>query len=238
MRKNIALLALVGVATLGAVQNRALLNAIKHEDFKSITTHIAKSPEDFKTEESLKAIVKELHNKNYKVRAAAVWALAELSRESKLPSFVYEAWSKAANEPGYKYLSEPFFADTCKTTIYQLGIHNTDKGRMGMSHAIQPAGGVSNTLRRTTMSEEFFIVDGQGEFWLKNTDGSIQQFKVEAGSHFWNPNGQHIQFRNTGKTDLKMLVTTLPPFDDVIRCNHFEEDLAREIVFMNDGPWK
>lgn len=237
MRKTLSFLLLVSVAPLSAVTDGRLLTAIKKCDFKSITGLLIPSPERVGSTESLGRIVGQLQNENFHVRAAAVWALAVLTKQEKLSAPAYKAWSDAANEPNYTYNSKPYFAEACRTMIYQLGIHETDKGRMGMAHAIAAVGAVSKALHRTTMSEEFFVVHGQGEFWLKNPDGSIEQFKAETGRYFLNPCGQTIQFRNSGGTELKLLVTTIPPFDDTIRADHFEEDLAKEIVVTNDGPW-
>jgi mannose-6-phosphate isomerase-like protein (cupin superfamily) len=237
MRKTIAFLLLVSVAPLCAVKDGRLLTAIKNDDFKAITVLLTPSLERVGSTQSLGGIVAQLQNEDYHVRAATVWALAVLAKQEKLPVLTYKAWSQAANEPEYVYNSKPYWADACRTTIYQLGIHETDKGRMGMAHAIAAIGTVSKALRRTTMSEEFFVVDGQGEFWLKNADNSIEQFTANIGAHFLNPCGQTIQFRNTGHIELKLLVTTTPPYDDTIRADHYAEDLAKEIVVTNDGPW-
>ena len=237
MCKIISFLLLVSVASLNAVTDGRLLTAIKNDDFKAITALLTHSRERVASTQSLGGIVAQLQDENYRVRAATVWALAVIAKQEKLPAAGYAAWSQAANEPDYVYNSKPYFAEACRTMIYKLGIHETDKGRMGMAHAIAAVGAVSKALRRTTMSEEFFVVHGQGEFWLKNPDGSLEQFEAKAGRYFPNPCGQTIQFRNTGSSELKLLVTTIPPYDEAIRADHYAEDLAKEIVVTNDGPW-
>jgi mannose-6-phosphate isomerase-like protein (cupin superfamily) len=237
MRKTISFLLLISFVSLSAVTDGRLLTAIKADNLKAITALLTPSRERVASTQSLGGIVAQLQNEDFHVRAATVWALTVLAKQGRLSALAYKAWSQAANEPDYVYNSKPYWADTCKTMIYKLGIHETDNGRMGMAHAIAQPGAVSRALRRTTMSEEFFVVDGEGEFWLKNPDNSTDQFTATTGSYFLNPCGQTIQFRNTGHSELKLLVTTTPPYDEAIRADHYAEDLAREIVVTNDGPW-
>jgi mannose-6-phosphate isomerase-like protein (cupin superfamily) len=90
-----------------------------------------------------------------------------------------------------------------------------DGDRMGLSHATCMPGGISMPLVRRTMSEDFYIVSGQGEFVLNDGTREIK-FEAKPGTYFANPSGMHIQFRNTGNVPLTMLVPTFPPYDVVI----------------------
>ena len=221
---------------LDKTKQEPLIKAIEQVDFKTIDTEGKGKKINLPDDQAfLDQILSLLKSDQYKVRAGAAYLLALFTQNQKLPENVYKLWNEAATEKDYKFHSEPFYADTCMTWIRQLGIYELGNGkRMGLSHATCPVGGISKPLMRTTMSEDFYVISGKGEFWLKSNDREIGPFVAQAGEYIANPNGMHVQFRNIGDVPLTMLVPTLPPYDDVVKI--YPGDLIKEIHVVN-GPW-
>ena len=153
-------------------------------------------------------------NKDYQVKAAASFALALLGKYKKLDDYVYRAWSAAVGEENYTYHSKPLWSEHCSSYIRQLGMYEVAKGKKkGFVIATCLPNSIANAVFRRTISEEFFIISGEGEFWKKDAKTEVGPLKVRSGDFVSNPKNMHIQFRNTGDKPLKMLVTTDPPFD-------------------------
>lgn len=203
-------------------QQTHFISLVNKQDTKNINKILttANSTSIYRTDEFLSELLKYVWHDDFRVKATAIYTLALLSKEQKLSDYVYRVWAQAAVEGNYKYLSDPFFEPgTCRTWIYQLGIHTIDDSTygesVGLAHASCMPGGVSMPLVRRTMSEDFYIVSGEGEFVI-NDGITEKKFIAKPGTYFQNPCGMHIQFRNTGDVPLTMLVPTYPPYDNVI----------------------
>ncbi len=207
-----------------------LLSLVKSQDTKAIcqTIDTSRSTAIYREPRFLSEFLALVWDKNFRVKATAIFLLALLTKEQnlptykeqKLPAYAYRVWGQAAIEGNYKYQSDPFFEPgTCRTWIRQLGIHAIPTRRegdsMGLSHATCMPGGISMPLVRRTISEDFYIVSGQGEFVINDGTREIK-FEAKPGTYFANPSGMHIQFRNTGNVLLTMFVPTFPPYDVVI----------------------
>jgi mannose-6-phosphate isomerase-like protein (cupin superfamily) len=87
----------------------------------------------------------------------------------------------------------------------------------GLCHCKLPEGKVSAAVYHKTVEELWYFLSGEGEVWRKHTDKEVS-VSVPVGTAF--------QFRNTGRSPLCFVITTMPPWPG--------EDEA----VPTDGKWK
>ncbi len=81
----------------------------------------------------------------------------------------------------------------------------------GLAHCVLPAGKVSKAVKHKTVEEIWYILEGIGEIWRKNTEDE-KVVEIYPNLSLTIPVKTSFQFRNTGKTPLKILIATMPPW--------------------------
>lgn len=88
-----------------------------------------------------------------------------------------------------------------------------------MIHSTVPPGQINRAAVHETVSEFWYILDGAGEIWRKDTaDERITA--LTPGVSVDIPVGTTFQYRNVGETPLKFICITMPPWpgDDEATC--------------------
>ena len=77
----------------------------------------------------------------------------------------------------------------------------------------------------STVSEFWFILEGEGEIWRKDGDEE-RVTKLVPGTSIDIPLGTRFQYRNVGDVDVKFICTAMPPWPG--------DDEAKIV----EGPWQ
>ena len=85
----------------------------------------------------------------------------------------------------------------------------TDRG--SMVHCTLPAGKISLAVAHRTVEEVWYFLAGTGQVWRRHGDRE-RVVDVTAGVSLSIPVGAHFQFRTTGKSPLRFLIVTMPPW--------------------------
>ena len=80
-----------------------------------------------------------------------------------------------------------------------------------MAHCSLPPGQTSVAVAHRTVEEVWYFLAGRGEVWRKLGERE-EVIEVSLGTSLAIPLGTHFQFRNTGKTPLEFVLTTIPPW--------------------------
>jgi mannose-6-phosphate isomerase-like protein (cupin superfamily) len=97
--------------------------------------------------------------------------------------------------------------------------------RGGLAQFELAAGEVSVAQRHRTVEELWFIVEGQGRMWRKPMSGDARVDDLRPGMSVSIPTGAHFQFRNDGRSPLRVIGATMPPWP------------GPEEAVRVDGPW-
>ena len=81
----------------------------------------------------------------------------------------------------------------------------------GLSECTLPANRVSLAVAHQTVEEIWLFTSGCGQVWRK-LDQVEEVLDVKKGVSLTIPLGTHFQFRNTGSTPLKFIISTMPPW--------------------------
>ena len=84
-------------------------------------------------------------------------------------------------------------------------------GRGSMAHFTLPPGQVSVAVVHRTVEEVWYILSGEGRMWRKTGD-VVSVVELKAGLSLVIPVGTQFQFRNDGRTELKAIGVTMPPW--------------------------
>lgn len=85
-------------------------------------------------------------------------------------------------------------------------------GRLGsLCHCTLPEGGRTTAVHHRQVEELWYCVSGQGEVWRFGL-GPYELVKLAPGVSLVIPPLTNFQFRNTGVSDLVLLITTMPPW--------------------------
>lgn len=79
----------------------------------------------------------------------------------------------------------------------------------GLAHCLLPPHKVSQAIKHRTVDEVWYILEGQGEIWLKNEEQE-KIVKLEKDVCVRIPVATSFQFRNTNDTPLSILLSTMP----------------------------
>ena len=90
-------------------------------------------------------------------------------------------------------------------------------------HMRLPADQVSKALRHRTVSELWFFVEGEGQFWR----AGVGVEDVREGSTLNIPVGAGFQFRSVGERPLRAWIATIPPWPEP------DDDETVRV----EGPW-
>ena len=84
-------------------------------------------------------------------------------------------------------------------------------GGGGLSECTLRTNQVSQAVRHRTVEEIWFVTQGRGQVWLE--EDSVQTVvSISKGSSITIPLGTAFQFRNTGHAELKIIISTMPPW--------------------------
>ena len=79
----------------------------------------------------------------------------------------------------------------------------------GLCHCTLPAGKTSSAVVHLQVEEIWYVLEGQGEVWRRNS-GVEEIIRVSAGVSLTIPPRTAFQFRNTGVCALNILIVTMP----------------------------
>ena len=84
-------------------------------------------------------------------------------------------------------------------------------GGGGLSECTLRTNQVSQAVRHRTVEEIWFVTQGRGQVWLE--EDSVQTVvSMSKGSSITIPLGTAFQIRNTGHEELKIIISTMPPW--------------------------
>ncbi|MBL4892458.1 MAG: cupin domain-containing protein [Rhizobiaceae bacterium] len=80
-----------------------------------------------------------------------------------------------------------------------------------MIHASVPPYQINRATIHSTVSEFWYVLEGQGEIW--RSDGTSEKVtELLAGTSIDIPVGTAFQYRNVGESDLKFICISMPPW--------------------------
>jgi mannose-6-phosphate isomerase-like protein (cupin superfamily) len=87
------------------------------------------------------------------------------------------------------------------------------KGERGdLAHCLLPAGKVSMPVKPRTVEELWYVLEGEGTVWRGREGEPDREDSIKPGDSLRIPVDVSFQFRASAKKDLKILITTMPPW--------------------------
>ncbi|MCB2127956.1 MAG: cupin domain-containing protein [Rhodobacteraceae bacterium] len=80
-----------------------------------------------------------------------------------------------------------------------------------MIHSTVPPGQINRATVHGTVSEFWYVLDGEGEIWRRD-DEQERVTRLVPGVAIDIPVGTAFQYRNTGETPLTFICITMPPW--------------------------
>jgi len=102
-----------------------------------------------------------------------------------------------------------------------------------MIHASVPAGQINRATVHSTVSEFWYILEGTGEIWRRNSTEE-RTVRLEKGTSIDIPVGTSFQYRNIGETPLKFICTSMPPWPGDSEATYVEGIWQPNAVFENE----
>ncbi|MBU2359160.1 MAG: cupin domain-containing protein [Alphaproteobacteria bacterium] len=90
-----------------------------------------------------------------------------------------------------------------------------------MIHSTVSPGQVNRATVHSTVSEFWYVLDGEGEIWRRQGDREKITSLVQ-GVSIDIPVGTCFQYRNVGQTPLKFICITMPPWPGDHEATHLE----------------
>jgi mannose-6-phosphate isomerase-like protein (cupin superfamily) len=81
-----------------------------------------------------------------------------------------------------------------------------------LAHRILPAGKASAPVQHRTVEELWYVLEGSGEVWRGRDGQAHRRDTIRVGDSIRIPVGAAFQFRAGDDGDLKLLLTTMPPW--------------------------
>jgi len=217
-------------------KQKKLIKAVEVGDCKTVSLLLDKRDTvEFRTRGVINYILAALWCCKYPVKAAASLVLALLCKDEvqeKLDLYVYRVWAHAAEELNYVYFKEPTYSKNYKSIFKQLGVSEVSCKKRVLVFATCLPGKTSYAIMHKVISEDFFIISGTGQFWIKEEDREIGPFEVRSGDYVHVPKSVHIQFKNESRVQpLHMFVLMQPPWDQF-------SDTDEKEVSVVVGHWK
>jgi mannose-6-phosphate isomerase-like protein (cupin superfamily) len=88
-----------------------------------------------------------------------------------------------------------------------------------MIHSTVPPGQVNRATVHATVSEFWFVLDGQGEIWRKDAREE-RVTALRSGVSIDIPVGTAFQYRNVGEVPLTFICITMPPWPGDSKAAH------------------
>lgn len=90
-----------------------------------------------------------------------------------------------------------------------------------MIHSTVPSGQINRATVHQTVSEFWYILEGNGEIWRK--DGTKERVtSLVAGVSIDIPVGTAFQYRNVGTAPLKFICISMPPWPGDDEASHLD----------------
>lgn len=196
-----------------------LINAIKIDESSTVFALLKKDSKNLLTDKNFieKKISPFLEHRDPRVRGLAALFLFKQIYDNKLKASrsVLAKWKKTALNFGLKD-EERVNSSPCSAFIRIMGDHkyaNDEHEAYGVVYAIVEPRTVSRPIQRAELDEYYFVVAGEGEVWLKDVQSQNETItKLKPGVAVKVPSTHIVQYRNTGKTLLVLLVPTNPPY--------------------------
>jgi mannose-6-phosphate isomerase-like protein (cupin superfamily) len=115
--------------------------------------------------------------------------------------------------PKYPDAKSPAGADIC---------YLMDGERGGMIHSTVPPHQVNKATVHATVSEFWYVLEGQGEIWRDDGKESCITVLV-PGTSIDIPVGTAFQYRNVSDVDLKFICITMPPWPGETEATYIKD---------------
>lgn len=90
-----------------------------------------------------------------------------------------------------------------------------------MIHSTVPSGQINRATIHATVSEFWYVLDGEGEIWRKD-ENNEKITALSAGVSIDIPVGTAFQYRATGHTPLRFICITMPPWPGDFEASHLD----------------
>lgn len=101
-------------------------------------------------------------------------------------------------------------------------IRFTMNGATGnMIHSTDPPGQINKATIHETVSEFWYILEGEGEIWRRDDDEE-KVTSLVAGVSIDIPVGTVFQYRNVGTSPIKFVCISMPPWPGDHEASHLE----------------
>jgi mannose-6-phosphate isomerase-like protein (cupin superfamily) len=94
-----------------------------------------------------------------------------------------------------------------------------DGPRGNMIHSTVPPGQINRATVHATVSEFWFVLEGQGEIWRKD-EGEERVTPLQAGVSIDIPVGTAFQYRNVADGPLTFICISMPPWPGDSEATH------------------
>lgn len=88
-----------------------------------------------------------------------------------------------------------------------------------MIHSTVPPGQINRATVHETVSEFWYVLEGEGEIWRRNADAE-KVTRLMPGVSIDIPVGTEFQYRNVGKDSLKFICISMPPWPGDHEATH------------------
>ena len=153
-----------------------------------------------------------------------------------MPSSLLKKWEKAALNYKLKDLAQ-VESTMCSASIRIMGDHSfgdKENEAYGVALAIAKPDTVSIPVQRKDLEELYFVIAGKGEVWLKDIESEKEKVVVlKPGTIIQIPSTSVVQYRNTGKKNLILLVPTNPPYGVIGKKTNWKIEKVFEV-----GKWQ
>ena len=90
-----------------------------------------------------------------------------------------------------------------------------------MIHSTVPSGQINRATVHATVSEFWFVLEGQGEIWRRDKTGE-RVTDLVTGMSVDIPLGTAFQYRNVGQEPLKFICISMPPWPGDQEATHLD----------------
>jgi len=94
-----------------------------------------------------------------------------------------------------------------------------DGANGNMIHSTVPVGQINRATIHKTVSEFWYVLEGQGEIWRRNSEEE-RVTQLVTGVSIDIPVGTAFQYRNVGDEPLKFICITMPPWPGDYEASH------------------
>ena len=96
-----------------------------------------------------------------------------------------------------------------------------DGATVNMIHSTVPPGQINRATIHESVSEFWFVLEGEGEIWRRSGSGE-KTTRLLPGVSIDIPLGTAFQYRNVGAEPLKFICVTMPPWPGDHEASHLD----------------